>query len=177
MDDSARPSPGSDRDDWAVLLDPAWQPRFDGDQPPPHAIAGGWPLATDGSRGRFEPNPDFAPADPANPTDPVDAVLRLIAEGRTKVDELIPAVRDAVLEIALSADGYPLVGPAPDDVPCVAVVTAPLHRKDMDSVELWGSLTAEGLLELLPPDTDILLNPEGPAPVRLAASALRDSFA
>ena len=177
MDDTVPPGPGSDRDDWAVLLDPAWQPRSDGEQPPPHAIAGGWPLAPDGSRGRFEPNPDFVPAARTTPTDPVDAVLRLIAEGRTQVDELIPTVRDAVLEIALSEDGFPLVGPAPDDAPCVAVVTAPSHRKDMAAVERWGSVTAEDLLDLLPPRTDILLNPDGPAPMRLLASALRDSYA
>lgn len=174
MDDPS--GQGDGRDDWAMLLDPAWQPRFPGEQPPVQAMAGGWPLDADGNHGKFEPNPAFVPASPTTPTDPADAVLRLIAEGQAPIDELIPTVRDAMLDVAVSEDGYPLVGPAPDGAPCVAVVTAPLHRERVVSVEHWGTVTAEQLLALLPSDTDILLNPGGPASLRLLASALRDSY-
>lgn len=176
MPDQMPAGSGNGHDDWAVLLDPAWRPRFPGEPPPRQAMAGGWPLDQQGNPGRFEPNPDFVPATPATPTDPADAVLRLLAEGKAPVDDLITTVRDAVLEIAVSHDGYPLVGPAPDGAPCVAVVTAPLHRRTVDAAQ-WAQVTAEELLDLLPPNTDILLNPGGPAPMRLLAGALRDSFA
>jgi hypothetical protein len=170
------PGQGSGRDDWAMLLDPAWQPRFPDEQPPVQAMAGGWPLDADGNPGKFEPNPGFVPATPTSPTDPIDAVLRLVADGQAPVDEVIPTVRDAMLEVAVSDDGYPLIGPAPDGAPCVAVATAPLHRQRVPSVEHWGTVTAEQLLKLLPSDTDILLNPGAPGSMRLLASALRDSY-
>lgn len=164
-----------DRDNWAVVLDPAWQPRFEGEQPPSYALVGGWPLDERGNPGRFEPNPGYVPSTAASPTDPADAVMRLMIEGRVPVDALVPTVRDAMLELAVSEDGYPLVGPAPDGAPCVAVVTAPSHRERVNAGG-WATITAEQLLDALPPDTDILLNPGSPASTRLLASALRASY-
>ncbi|WP_236795216.1 type VII secretion system-associated protein [Amycolatopsis sp. GM8] len=164
-----------DRDDWAVLLDPVWEPRFDGEQPPTEALVGGWPLDEHGNPGRFEPNPEYVPATASSPTDPADAVMRLVMEGTAPGDALLPIVRDAMLALAVSEDGYPLVGPAPDGVPCVAVVTAPAHRTRVET-DHWAEVTAEQLLDVLPPDTDILLNPDGPASTRLLAGALRASY-
>ncbi|GLY66739.1 type VII secretion system-associated protein [Amycolatopsis taiwanensis] len=163
-----------DRDNWAVLLDPAWQPRFEGEQPPTQALVGGWPLDEQGNPGRFEPNPEYVPSTASSPSDPADAVMRLMIEGKAPADALVPTVRDAMLELAVSEDGYPLVGPAPDGAPCVAVVTAPTHRARVEA-DNWAQVTAEQLLDALPPDTDILLNPGGPASTRLLASALRDT--
>jgi hypothetical protein len=161
-----------ERQDWAVLVDPAWQPSHEGEVPPPAAISGGWPLDEEGNPGLFEPNPDYAPSDDESPTDPADAVMRLIVDGQAPIDQLLPVVRDAMLELAVSEDGYCLVGPAPDGAPCVAVVTAAAHRRRVQT-EHWARVTTGQLLTLVPQDTDILLNPGSPASIRLLADALR----
>jgi hypothetical protein len=161
-------------DDWAVLIDPEWRPRFPDEQPPAEAMVGAWPLDEHGNHGLFQPNPDFVPANDESPSDPVDAVLRLINRGEADAGALIPTVRNAVLEVAVSEDGRLLIGPAPDDVPCVAVTTAAVHRKRV-GIEHWGQITADELVQVLPEGTDILLNPDGPAAMRLLASALREN--
>ncbi|MBB5803417.1 hypothetical protein F4560_003185 [Saccharothrix ecbatanensis] len=169
MDHTSSPAePG----DWAVLVDPEWRPRFPDEQPPAEAMVGGWPLDEEGNLGLFQPNPDFVPAGDASPTDPVDAVLRLVARGEADVDALIPTIRNAVLEVAVSDDGQLMIGAAPDGVPCVAVATAAVHRKRVGT-EHWGQVTADDLVQVLPEGTDILLNPDGQASLRLVASALR----
>lgn len=167
--------PGEGTENWAMILDPGWQPSHPDEQPPVEAMVGGWRLDENGKSGPFEPNPKYVPSNPDSPADPADAVLRLVAEGKEPVASVLPVIKDALLEIATD-DGRPLVGPAPDGAPCVAVVTAPAHRQRVDAAE-WYQVTAEQLLEGLPADVDILINPGTPGCTRLLASALRDSLA
>jgi hypothetical protein len=170
------PIPGQGWENWALLTDPEWRPESPDEAPPAEAMAGGWLLDATGKPGRFLPNPDFVPVSETSATDPVDAVLRLVARGDAPLDVVIPTLRDAFVEIAVTEDGYLLVGPAPDGAPCVGVVTAGVHRARLP-FEHWRQVTAETVLEVLPEGTDILINPEGPAPFRLLAPALRESFA
>ncbi|SEG96094.1 hypothetical protein SAMN02982929_06301 [Saccharopolyspora kobensis] len=158
-----------------MVLDPNWQPSYPDEPPPVEAMVGGWRLDKDGNAGPFEPNPEYVPSSPDSPTDPADAVLRLVAEGKEPVDAVLPVVKDALLEVAVDDEGRPLVGPAPDGAPCVAVVTAAVHRQRVQTPQ-WHKLTAEELLAGLPPDVDILLNPGAPGSMRLLARALRDSY-
>lgn len=158
-------------ENWAVLPDPYWEPQGEGDVPPPEAIVGGWLLDENGNPGPFQPNPDYVPRDEVSPTDPADAVMRLIVDGKATIDELIPVVQDAMLELAVTPDGYPLVGPAPDDTQCVAVATAAVHRARAGGDD-WAEVTFQELIDVLPADTDILLNPGSPAATLLLADAL-----
>jgi hypothetical protein len=168
--------PVGDRDNWAVLVDPGWEAGSPEEPPPAEVMVGGWPLDAEGRPGKFEPNPDFVPSSEQVPTDPADAVLRLLARGEVEVDELIPTLRDAVLQLAVSESGHVMVGPAPDDAACVAVVTSPLHQA-RTGIAHWAPITADELADVVPPETDILLNPGGPAPMRLLTVALRDAIA
>jgi hypothetical protein len=161
------------RPDWAVLIDPNWTPRTPDEQPPATAMVGGWPLNEEGRPGYFHPNPDFVPPTDATPSDPIDAVIRLLNRGEVAEDELIPTVLDAMLEVAVTKRGHLVIGRAPDGAPCVVVVTAAVHRQRAGA-EHWAPVTAEQLLAALPDNTDILLNPDGPAPLRLFAQAVRD---
>lgn len=161
------------QDDWFVLLDPAWQPGSPDESPPPEMIVGGWQLDADGKAGPFQPNPSFVPRDATTPTDPVDALLRLAARGEEVADQLLPTVRDAVVEIAVDEQDRPLVGPAPDGVPVVLVVTAPVHRSELGP-ERWWPVHGVRLPEIVPEGADILLNAASPAPFRLSTEALRD---
>jgi hypothetical protein len=160
---------------WALLVDPAWEPRSADEAPPAEAMAGGWLLDDTGKPGRFKPNPEYVPLVEDGVTDPTDAVLRLINREEAPVDALIPTFRDAYVQLAVTEDEQLLVGPAPDGAPCVAVVTSTVHRNRMP-FEHWREVTAEELLDVLPEETDILLNAGSPSPFRLLAEALRRSF-
>ncbi|MGW4093736.1 type VII secretion system-associated protein [Nocardia sp. NPDC004750] len=153
-----------------MLLDPnrsAGEPQ----DPVPEAIMGGWMIDGDGKMGPFEPNPTYLPADPASPTDPTDAVLRLIAAGDDVGDQLVPALRDAVVELGCDEQGHLSVAAAPDDVPCVLVVTAAAHKRRLDVVG-WVRVIGRDLPSIVPAGTDIWINPGSPAQFRLVTAAL-----
>lgn len=103
-------------------------------------------------------------------------MIRLINRGEISDDELIPTVLDAMLEVAVAESGHLLIGPVPDGAPCVGVATAAVHR-ERAGAEHWEPVTAEQLVAALPENTDILLNPGGPASLRLFAQAVRDRVA
>ncbi len=162
------------QDNWFVLLDPKWQPSSPDMKPPPEAIVGGWMLDEHDKPGPFQPNPDYVPGDETTPTDPTDAVLRLIMRGENVGDQLIPTVRDAVVEIAVDEEDQPLISPSPDGVMSVLVATAPVQRTGLP-LERWWPVVGARLPELVPDGVDILLNPDGLAPFRLSTDALRDA--
>ncbi|MFS8105136.1 type VII secretion system-associated protein [Lentzea alba] len=161
------------RNDWAMLVDPGWNPESVDEAPPPHVMAGGWRLDENGDPGLFEANPEYVPLMEGGATDPVDAVLRLIARGDVTADALIPTLRNSYVQLAVTPDrNQLLVGPAPDDAQCVAVVTAGLHRKNV-SHESWLETTVDDLVEFIPDGVDILLNPGSPFRFRLLTEAVR----
>jgi hypothetical protein len=160
------------QDNWFVLLDPGWQPETEGQQAPPAAVVGGWMLDEAGKPGPFQPNPGYLPGDESTPTDPTDAVLRLLIAGQDVGDQVVPTVRDAVLEIAVDDQDQPMVSQAPDGKPSVLVATAPVHKQRLD-VQRWWPVVGTNLPEIVPAGVDILLNPGSPASFRLSTDALR----
>lgn len=165
------PMPGAIRqDDWFILLDPVRQ--TDPLPAAPDTIVGGWMVAEDGAVGPFEPNPRYIPADDSTPTDPVDALLRRIAAGESLADDLVEWILNAIVEIGCDEQDRPLIGRAPDGVTCAVVATAALQKQDVDADRWWPVLGRE-LPDILPPSTDILLNPNGSAPFRLITAVLR----
>ncbi|MEV6432100.1 type VII secretion system-associated protein [Nocardia sp. NPDC051463] len=156
---------------WYVLADPTWD-TSSMTSPPSEMIVGGWMLNDDGSIGPFQPNPHFRPSAETVPTDPVDAILRRIAAGENQLgDELVATIRDTVVEIGCDAQGRPLTGKSPDGVDCAVIATAELQKGRID-VDRWVPLHGAELVDAVPPGVDILLNPAGRAPFRLAASAV-----
>ena len=133
-----------------LLIDPEWA---DG-EPPFEAVVGVW------ADGRFRSNPEYRPRFPESPSDPVDAVLRL---GDTA--QLRAVLEDATFELAMNGDGRPLVVRSPDDRPGLIVATSAPHRERVPA-PAWRTIG----LDELPGEHDVLVNPGGPAPVRLAAS-------
>lgn len=159
--------------EWTYLVDPAWQPAAEGDEPPPAAVVGGWFVREDGAASLFRPNPDYEPSRPNLPTDPVDVAMQRLADGDGDADDLLSALPDVLLGVAVDGQGMALVVPAPDGVPSVLVASAPVHRARV-AAPGWREVTAAELAEALPPDgVDVLLNPGAPASTRLAADALR----
>ncbi|MGW4814309.1 type VII secretion system-associated protein [Kitasatospora cineracea] len=160
--------------DWLVLPKPGWTKNSASDTPPAHAMVGGWALDEDGKPGPFEPNPEYVPDDRSTPTDPIHALLRLVAadHGGAIADRLLATLRNSVVEIACDEQAHPLVGPSPDGVQCVVVVTAAIHKRLLPGAR-WMRVVGDRLPEAVPVDTDIMLNPGDVAQIRLLTEALR----
>jgi hypothetical protein len=152
-----------------LLIDSEWRPTPEEPDPPMEALLGAWEVV-DGAVGRFQPNPVYRPLMPNSPLDPVDAVLRHLPDS---VGDLPSVLRTTTLGIALDGQGVALVQPAPDGVPAVLVATSHGHR-NVPGVPRWADITVRQLATALPVGVDVLLNPAGPAPMRLLASAIRN---
>ncbi|MDT8912082.1 type VII secretion system-associated protein [Amycolatopsis sp. PS_44_ISF1] len=160
--------------EWTFLLDPGWMPAGPGRQPPVAAVVGGWFVPGDGGVSLFRPNPGYRPSRPGLPTDPVDEALHRLVFGGGDGEELLTALPEVLFGLAVTANSAPVVAPAPDGVPSMLVVTAPVHRDRVRSpgwrratiAELAGTLPSEGV--------DVLLNPGAPASIRLTAGAIRE---
>jgi hypothetical protein len=164
-------------DQWVFLIDPAWQPTEESDEPSPEAVVGGWYADSNGEQGRFLPNPAYEPSEPGLPTDPVDVALQLVVSGKADGDELLQATREVILGVAVDDEGYAVVAPAPDGVPSALVATAPRHRERVNAPG-WVEVTVEDLAAGLPDEgVDVLLNPGAPASMRLIAGVLKDFLA
>ncbi|WP_433388628.1 type VII secretion system-associated protein [Micromonospora sp. KLBMP9576] len=160
---------------WLVLLDADWADDTGG-QPPAQAMVGGWPLRPDGTALPFQPNPDYRPASPGSATDLVDAAARTVVAGRAGGETVLWALRDSVQWLAVDQDGVPVVDAAPDGVPCVLVTTSGVHR-DRIAGPAWREVTGAQLAGALPAGTDVLINLDGPAGMRLAGDVVRDALA
>ena len=160
---------------WVFMVDPAWEPREEGADPPVEAVVGGWWVEPDGSTGLFRPNPSYQPSQEDYPTDPVDAALQLVVRGEADGDELLASMHEIMLGVALDEDGDAVVAPAPDDTPSLLVATAPVHRARVHT-DNWAEVTVAELAESLPDEgVDVLINPGAPASMRLLASAVKRS--
>jgi hypothetical protein len=140
--------------------------------PPAEAIVGGWRLEEDGKLGPFQPNPGYRPHTPSTPSDPIDAVLRLIAAGEHRGDQIISTLIHTVVEIACDEQNQPHIALSPDDIPCVVVVTAEIHKQRV-TVPRWLSVLGARLPQIVPDGTDIWFNPGSDHQFRLATNAIR----
>lgn len=170
MSDEDIPVP---QDRWLYLTDPAWEPQADSDAPPFERVVGGWFTWADGRIGPFRPNPAYEPAEPGSPTDPVDALVRLCATGEGSGDHLLSCMATAAFGLALDEHGEPVVADSPDDVPCVLVTTAAVHRGHVDAGS-WRDVTAKQLVAAAPEGTDVLINPGAAASMRVLTMKLRE---
>lgn len=165
------PSSAVRQGDWFVLFDPNWAGDPTQDAPPTEVMVGGWRLE-EGELGPFRPNPGYRPQTPNTPSDPIDALLRLIAAGEDRGDRIIPTLTHTVVEIACDDQNQPRIALSPDDIPCVVVVTAEIHKQRL-TVPRWLSVLGSRLPEIVPDGTDVWFNPSSDHQFRLATTAIR----
>lgn len=159
-----------------LLMDPEWAPDDELETPPFEAIVGLWPLAEDGSVGRFRSNPDYRPVNENSPSDPLDALLRLTMGGDAEVEQLQLMLRDCLVDQAMNGDGRPLIGKSPDDVPCAIVATSTPHQARIAAPD-WRRSDLDEVAASLSDGMDLLVNPGGPASVRLTGDFIRATAA
>ncbi|MGI5499186.1 type VII secretion system-associated protein [Lentzea sp. CA-135723] len=158
-----------------LLLDPAWRPPDPHAVPPVEAVVGTWPAEDDGGLGRFRANPRYRPSSVDSPSDPLDAVLRLALRGLAEAGLVQLVVRNSTFDLAVNDDGRPFVTRSPDDVPCVVVVTGEPHRVHAEAPG-WTRIDLDDLVVSLADGVDVLVNPGGPAAVRLGGDFVRDTL-
>ncbi|MFE0019824.1 type VII secretion system-associated protein [Amycolatopsis sp. NPDC059021] len=161
------------RENWFLLMDPSWSPATENEAPPLEAVVGLWPLE-EGKLGKFRANPDYVPADENSPSDPLDAVLRLVMQGRAEAEHIQLLLRDSLFDLAMNGDGRPLVTRSPDDVLCVVVATGEAHRQRISSPQ-WRRIDLDDLVVSLADGVDVLFNPGGMAAVRLTGDFMRET--
>ncbi|GHH56536.1 type VII secretion system-associated protein [Lentzea cavernae] len=159
-------------ENWLLLMDPGWEPEDEGEPPPLRAVVGVWAVEGQGAIGKFQANPDYVPSDGSSPSDPVDAALRLVLRGELPIEQARGVLAEVLVDVAMNGDGRPLVVRSPDDVPCVVVCTGQVHRDRTASPDWWRTGLA-GLTGLLG-EFDCLINPGGPAAIRLTGDFLRE---
>ncbi|GAA1991462.1 type VII secretion system-associated protein [Amycolatopsis minnesotensis] len=161
---------------WA-LVDPGWTATDEVPEPPIEALVGAWPLAPDGGRGLFQPNPGYRPSTPDSPLDPVDAVIGAIARDEADAEQLPALLREVTFGVAVDDQGVVIVRPAPDGVPSALVTTSHGHR-DRVAAAGWLTVSLAELADALPDQgVDVLLNPGAPNSLRLLADAVRATAA
>ncbi|MEU4814176.1 type VII secretion system-associated protein [Micromonospora aurantiaca] len=101
--------------------------------------------------------------------EPLDVLLHRMMRGDAAIDQVQSALRASPLDLAMNGDGRPLVVRSFDDLPCVVVATSADERARTFAPG-WRRVEAAELAELLPDGIDVLVDPNGPEPVRLAAA-------
>lgn len=166
---AARMSP----DHWLGMVDPAWS----GEGPPPEwAVVGQWRSDESGEIVEWQENEDYRPSPEMlgwpEPTDAVDAAVQLAVTGYGPGEDVMSALADAELAVLVRVDGQPVTAATTEGNAVVPAFTAPLY------LELAGPLAYEvvpvtALVDRIPEEHLLYLNPTGPAPIVLGAESLR----
>jgi hypothetical protein len=176
--DSIREAARSAPDHWFGMVDPTWTGEG---APPQWAMVGQWRSDLDGEIVEWQDNEEYRPSPSAmgwpDPTDPVDFAVQFAATGYGPGEEVPRALADAEVAVFVTPGGGPLSAVAPDgETPVVPVFTSPeyLHAAGRLS---FKSLNIPELLDQLPEDHLIYLNPTGPVSMTLDIGVLREAIA
>ncbi|MEU8068907.1 type VII secretion system-associated protein [Micromonospora sp. NPDC049151] len=101
--------------------------------------------------------------------EPLDVLLRRMMRGDAPVERVQSALRGSRFDLAMNGDGRPLIVRSFDDMPCVVVATS-AEKRARTFAPRWRRVETAELAELLPDGIDVLVDPSGPEPVRLAAA-------
>ncbi|MGW7575945.1 type VII secretion system-associated protein [Streptomyces sp. NPDC054765] len=177
--DSIREAAKLAPDHWLGMVDPTWS--GDG-APPAWAVVGQWRSGVDGEIAEWRDNEDYRPSPTAlgwpEPADDVDAAVQLAATGYGPGEDVTTALA-ALPELAVfvTVSGDPLPAAAPDgETPVVPVFTSPvyLHMSGRLAFEL---LSVTEVLDRLPEDHLLYLNPSAPVSMTVETEALREALA
>lgn len=164
-------------DHWLGMVDPAWSGEG---SPPEWAVVGQWRSDSAGEVVEWQENEDYRPSPGMlgwpEPTDAVDAAVQLAATGYGPGEDVTRALVDAELAVLVRADGDLVTAATTEGAAVVPVFTSPRY------LELLGPLayeimTVTALVDRLPEEHLLHLNPTGAIPIVLGAESLRAAIA
>lgn len=162
-------------DHWISMVDPGWQGEG---VPPTWAVVGRWRSGLDGEIEEWEDNEKHRPSpeslDWPEPVDDIDAALQLAVTGYGPADAVTDALAAAEVAVLIQEQGTPVTAVASDGTPVVPVFTSALHLEDAGGFA-FELLTAEELLDRLPQDHALYLNPPSPAGAVVDAGFLAEA--
>jgi hypothetical protein len=156
---SARTNPNT----WLYVIDPIFESEAD---VPPWGVVGAYPVdATGEIEDAFQPNERYRPSPQAlkmpTPASPLDELLQLIRTGHRETDELLPALKDAMLLLYASAPyEYDVIG-FPDDKGQVYVPVCTAEEHVPAAWPGWRLVSGKDIGPLLD-GFPLLVNPIGP---------------
>ncbi|GHH96296.1 type VII secretion system-associated protein [Streptomyces capillispiralis] len=169
IQEAARRAP----DHWLGMVDPAWTGEG---EPPNWAVVGQWRSGLDGEIEEWRPNEEYRPSPQAlgwpAPTDPVDEAVQLAATGYGPGDAVPRALATAEVAVLLAPGGGPLSATSPDGEAVVPVFTSPTHLH-LGGRYGYALMPVPHLLERMPDDHVLYLNPSGPVGMTVNTDALR----
>jgi hypothetical protein len=176
--DSIREAARIAPDHWLGMVDPAWTGAG---EPPRWAMLGQWRSSTEGEIVEWRENEEYRPSPAAlgwpEPADEVDEAVQLAATGYGPGEDVTDALA-AFPEVAVfvTPEGDPLPATAPDGTTrVIPVFTAPayLHAAGRLAFEL---IEVRELVERLPADHLIYLNPSAPVSMTVDTDMLRETL-
>ena len=176
--DSIREAARLAPDHWLGMVDPFWTGE---DAPPSWAVVGQWRSSLEGEIVEWRDNEEYRPSPSGlgwpEPADDVDAAMQLAATGYgpgEAVTEALAALPEAA--VFVTADGDPLPATAPDGTTrVIPVFTSPvyLHTAGRLAFEL---ISVRELLDRLPVDHLLYLNPSAPVSMTVDTDMLREAL-
>jgi hypothetical protein len=167
----ARRSPNS----WIYSLDGAYDAEG---EVPPYAVVGAWPVDAHGQLGVFTANANYRPSPAALrldlPTDAVDAALQLAATGHGTDSDVVAALAEATVFLPVNAEGELVAYRQDDGAEYVAIFTDP--AKGPSTAEQLLPVDVHTLLDILPEDTNVSINPLSQVTVRFSSDELRSAL-
>lgn len=163
-------------DHWLGQVDPTWV----GDGTPPDwALMGEWRSGPDGEVGEWRANEEYRPSPWAlglpEPTDDLDAAVQLAATGYGPVEDVARQLASAEVAVLSGSDGEPLATLTADGIPVVPVFTAPEQLLAVGRLA-FAVLPVAELLEDLPEDHRLYINPTGPVSMAVDTEAVLDAL-
>jgi hypothetical protein len=162
-------------DHWISMVDPGWQGEG---VPPAWAVVGRWRSGLDGEIEEWEDNEEHRPSpeslDWPEPVDEVDAALQLAVTGYGPADAVTDALATAEVAVLIRQEGTPVTAVAADGTPVMPVFTSTPHLEDAGGFA-FELLTAGELLDRLPKDHALYLNPPSPAGAVVDAGFLAEA--
>ncbi len=162
---AARAQPGS----WIYVIDPAFDPNG---EVPPEGIVGAYPVDEAGEIGDpFAPNPRYRPTPRGlrlpDPTDRLDALLQEVATGWAAEGQLLAELVDGPVWLLAGPAKQVFVAEDPDGRRVVWLFTDPVHAEQSVGDHELQEMTAPEILEVVPADVDLVVNPGSAVHVRI----------
>lgn len=161
-------------DHWLSVVDPTWS----GDASPPQwALLGAWRTDAAGTVVEWRGNDAHRPSPRSlgwpEPGDQLDGLAQRVATGYAPVEVLVGVLAASDVVVLVRPDGGPVTLQTLDGAPAVAVFSSEVHA-DAAGAFAQRVVPVRELLDEVPDDHVLLLNPAAQAVLSIDSAAVRE---